>query len=149
MKKIVVLFAFIWFPLIAYGQACGTYGVKYKGRVTSKDYQIDSIALPRTAYLHRCESDTSHRAFINVKLVDNVFNIQIKSHLTTPYYDKNDLIDFYKTKSSTFNLKIFLSHEGKTETKLIKIPWESITVAEIEDKGFGQLFEFDFKEIIF
>jgi hypothetical protein len=145
MKKLITFLTFILATHLFYGQACGIYRIKYVGHITSNSYRIDDIQLPTPAYLHGMEKDNSDLAYTGTKLVDGDFNVEISSHLTTPFNNKEALVSFYKTKSPTLKIKIHLSDNNAK--KVMEIAWDDIMISVIEDGKFGTLFELKLKEI--
>lgn len=148
MKKLITFLALALAAHLSYGQACGIYRIKYTGQVSSKTYTIKSIQFPTTMHLHGLENADSIFSYIDTKPVDGKFNLEISSHLTTPYNSPEALLTFYKTQSP--GLKLIVAVEDNTGSKsvLVEIAWGDITVSVVKDGKFGTLFEFKFKEIV-
>ncbi len=148
MKK---LFAFLIFTLLlhsAFGQACGIYRIRYIGFVTSEKGTISSIEFPTTQFLSGLEKISSESAFVEAQLYDREFELDIKSHLGTPYSDVESLMKFYKSKSPVFKMKAVVYDGSVKQELIVDINWNEIEVTLIDDGNPGAMFEFRFKEIV-
>jgi len=149
MKKIGFFFFLCFIVHFSHGQACGIYRVKYVGTIQSVNKNIIGVKLPNTMYLHGFENGKEKQHFIETKLTNGKFELEITSHLTTPYEEKEHLISFYKSKSDKLNLIISVVNENIVTDVFIEINWDDITFTVIEDGKFGTLFELKFNDIIF
>lgn len=146
MKRLLTLTLFYLAYQFAHGQACGIYRIEYVGNITMTDKQIVKVYLPRTMLLHGIEKETSERAFINTTLTNGAFKIEIGSPLTTPYDSIDQLISSYKKQSDMFKMKVSYLENGSLKETTIEIDWDEIEVSIIEDRKFGTLFRFTFKD---
>lgn len=147
MKQFLILTIIIFASQFPYAQACGIYRIEYSGKVNCKNKENIMISLPTTMYLHDSKMETSE-AFYLVSHHNGLFKMEIRSHLTSPIKNSYDLLSLYKKQSETFKMKVSYIENGKTVEKIIPIAWSEIEVIEIEDKEFGKLFTFSFKEIV-
>ncbi len=147
MKNLVIILVLTLTSHFSSGQACGIYRIRYVGALTSGTHSLLSIQLPATFYLHRFENEKSELSFVSTKLIDGKFNLELKSHLTTPYSDKKALIEFYKSKSRSLKIGVTVLDNGIKKDIFLEVKWEDILVSIIEDEKFGTLFEFRLKEI--
>lgn len=86
-------------------------------------------------------------AFADTTVTNGIFDLQIYSHLTTPYNNITSLLSFYKKRSDRFKMKISFLENGSLKEKIIKIEWDDIEVSIIEDGEFGTLFKFKIRDI--
>jgi hypothetical protein len=145
------LFLLIFLCLTSYfsnGQACGIYRIEYFGNIISTNNEIKKIYLPSTLFLHGLEKDYSKKAFIDFKLSNSFFKVEINSHLTTPYTNINQLLSFYKKQADTFKMKISYMENGSLTESIIEIEWNKIELSIKEDGNFGTLFSFNLNNIL-
>ncbi len=131
----------------SYGQACGIYRIKYSGLIISDSLDIVSIQLPTIAYLHGLGNAHSKRSYIEAPLVNGKIDLEIRSHLTTPFNNSEALISFYKTKSRGLKIKLTFSKNKVLKKKNAEIAWDDISISVIQDNGFGTLFELGIKDL--
>jgi hypothetical protein len=143
MKRLITLLTLSLFANLAFGQACGIYRIKYIGSVVSTEYRVVKIHLPTTMYLHGLQKKNTKFAFIDTTLVEGTFQIEIGSHLTTPYNDTTQLLTFYKTQNKKFKLKVTYLDNQILKEKFLEIDWDNIKISIIKDNQFGTLFEFN------
>lgn len=148
MKKLFTFLIFTFLLQSAFGQACGIYRIRYIGPITSEKGTISSIEFPTTQFLSGLEKISSENTFVEAQLYGGEFELDIKSHLGTPYSDVESLMKFYKSKSPTFKMKVWIYGESEKQEMVLDIDWDEIEVTLINDGNFGALFEFRFKEII-
>ncbi|PZR09691.1 MAG: hypothetical protein DI539_21795 [Flavobacterium psychrophilum] len=147
MKRFLLLILFYLAFQFSYGQACGIYRIEYVGSVTATGKEIVKVYLPTTMFLHRVEEEKSERAFIEAASVNGLFNIEIGSHLTTPYNDIDQLRSYYKKRSKKFKMKVAYRENNLLREKVIGIGWDEIEISIVEDGKFGTLFRFALKDI--
>jgi hypothetical protein len=149
MKQILTVILFTLSVQLANGQACGIYRIKYVGIVTSQEKQIVGVCVPTTMFLEGFEKRNSKLSFIDDSLsVNGSYDIEISSHITTPYSNTTHLLDLYKKKSKKFILKVLFLERKVLKEKFIEIDWQDIVVSIIEDDKFGTLFKFNIKELL-
>jgi hypothetical protein len=148
MKKLFTFLICTFLLQSAFGQACGIYRIRYIGSITSDKGTVSSIEFPTTHFLSGLEKISSESAFIGTKPINGEFELDIKSHLGTPYSDVESLLTFYKSKSPTFKMKVWVYGESEKQEIVLDVDWGEIDVTLINDGNFGALFEFRFQEIV-
>jgi hypothetical protein len=147
MKRLLILTFFILSVHFMFGQACGIYRIEYVGDFASINKEIVTVYLPTTMFLHGLENEKSDLAFVDTNLTEGLLQIEIRSHLTIPYNNIDQLISFYRSQSDMFPMKISYIENGAVKETKIEIDWKKIEVTIIEDGKFGTLFRFKIKEI--
>jgi hypothetical protein len=147
MKRLTIVTLLYLAPQFAFAQACGIYRIEYVGNVTSKTDEIIKVYLPTTMFLHAIEKETSRLAFVDTKLENGSFKIEISSHLTTPYDDIDALLEYYMKQSGKFKMKVSYLVNNSLTKESIEIDWKNIGVTIVEDGEFGTLFRFNLGDI--
>ena len=149
MKQLLTFILLILTTHLTYSQACGTYRIKYIGRVESAEKRIVSIYLPTSMYLHSVEKENSKLSFVETLLTNGAFEMEISSHLTTPFNDAQQLLTYYRNQSKNFKIKIEYSENNVFKETLLEIDWDDLKVSIVSDEKFGTLFEFNLGDIKF
>ncbi len=132
----------------SFGQACGTYRIKYVGKIKSESQKIEKVKLPTIEYLHGLEEENSEKGFIEIKPISNEINIKLDSHLTSHLYEKTEnLLKFYKTKRENIPIIIIVVENGRSKELRTELTWNTIQIKKIEDGKLGNLFELNLTEI--
>jgi len=149
MKRIFILIILILTIQYSFGQACGIYIINYIGKINSETLQIEKIKLPTIELLHGVEEENSEIGFIEIKPIENEINVKLSSHLTCHLFRKaENLLKFYKTKRKSVPIIITVIENGKHKEMRIELTWDNIKITEINEDGFGGLFELNLNEII-
>lgn len=143
-KKIFSILIFLLFIINSNGQACGIYRVKIIGIINSKEVKFEKIKIPKVRTLEsKAESEMNNDDFLEFKVDNNKINIETQSSLGSIYLNAESLKKAYTEKSSKLPLILY---KNKTKIK-IKIDWDRIEIRKIDNKGFGNYFEINLKEI--
>lgn len=146
MKKYLFLILMILTAQSTYSQACGGYRLNVVGIFEGFDSQnIKSIEIPSLLNLHQLTENEPESAYIEIRIVNDQFNITLESPTTSHLYeDPNNLIQFYRESLGSY--PIILS-KNNGEGSIIMISWDAISIEKIKDEGFGNLFKLDLKNI--
>lgn len=148
MRTIFLLFILGFTVQSAFGQACGIYKVKYVGKIDSELMAIEKIKLPTIEFLHGLEDFDSVKGFVEIKPMENEFNFELRSNLTSHLYEKTEsLINFYKSKREYIPIFITVNENGKYREIQLELTWNDVNIKSKEDESFENLFEFDLNEI--
>lgn len=149
MKNLFTFLVFTFLLQSAFGQACGVYRIRYIGKITSEKGTVSSLEFPTTRYLCGLEKVDSQSAFLETIPIGDEFELDIKSHLGTLYSSEESLIAFYKSKSPTFKMKVWLYNGSTTKEEIVlDIDWNEIEVTLFNYDGLGPMFEFRFQKIV-
>ena len=122
--------------------------MKYVGIIKSESLKIEKIKLPTIKFLHGLEEENSENAFIEIEPIENEIDVKLISHLTSHLYGKaENLLEFYKTKRENIPIIITVIENGKQKELRIELTWNNIQITEINDDGFGRLFELNLNEL--
>ena len=148
MKRIYILFILSLTIQYSLGQACGLYRLKYVGNIKSVSLKVEKIKLPSIKFLHGLEEENSEKDFIEIELIENEINIQLRSHLTSHLYEKPEILfKLYKRKRQNIPIVITVIENGINKEIQIELTWNNIQIRKLEDEKFGNLFELNLNEI--
>lgn len=146
MKNFILFFLLFFVVQSAMGQACGKYRVRIVGNLM-KPENVEMVKVPRIYYLENPSVESSEDVYINTIPFQGKISIELPSPTTSHLYDTpEDLVKFYKKKLEYYPLIILTKGEERREIK-VDVKWEDIQVKKIEDDNFGNLFEFDLRDI--
>lgn len=148
MKRIFIIIILNLIVQSSFGQACGKYRLKYVGEISADSFDIKTVKLPTTMYLHGFEKLNSEMSFIEISPKENTIDITTYSHLTSVFTEKEALLKLYKNKTSSIPIIITIIKEGKEQKVIKEISWNNIEMKTIEDDKFGTLFEINLKTIV-
>jgi uncharacterized alpha/beta hydrolase family protein len=148
MKRVFILLILSLTIQYSFGQSCGIYRIKYVGNIKSESLKIEKIKLPTIEFLHGLEEENSEIGFIEIEPIENEIDVELRSHLTSHLYGKAEsLLKFYKTKRENIPIIITVIENGKQKELRIELTWNNIQITEINDDGFGRLFELNLNEL--
>ncbi|MCD6068550.1 MAG: hypothetical protein K0S33_3376 [Bacteroidetes bacterium] len=147
MKRILALATLVLAIQLSFGQACGIYRIKYIGNIQTDSVENVKIKLPTPVYLHRLENESSELSFVEARIIGNKIELELQSHLTTPFDNAETLKTFYKSKSETLKIKLLSTKNGHVKETTIKLDWDSILITKIDDKKFGNLFGINLNDL--
>ena len=148
MKRIFIILILNLIVQSSFGQACGKYRLKYVGEISADSFDIKTVKLPTTMYLHGFEKLNSEMSFIEISPKENTIDITTYSHLTSVFTEKEPLLKLYKNKTPSIPIIITIIKEGKEQKVIKEISWSNIEMKTIEDDKFGTLFEINLKTIV-
>lgn len=149
MKQLLLFFLFVLTTQFTLGQACGIYRIEYVGSFVNPSKEIVRVHLPTTMLLHGIEKENDEIAFVETTLIKGSINVEICSHLTTPYTNIDDLLSLYQKHFPKFPMKVFYYENNLLKEETIKIDWNDIEVKIVEDGKFGTLFKFTLNALNF
>jgi hypothetical protein len=148
MKSLIAIFLLMITAQMGFGQACGIYRVKYVGEIVSENVEIIKVKLPTIPFLHEKKGSDLESKFVELKTNGNHIEKEVSSHITSKLYSKADTyLKLYQSKREKLPIKFVILEEGKETEITIELYWDEIEIREIEDEGFGRLFEINLKEI--
>lgn len=146
-KKALIILTIILFSQNSFSQACGIYRVKLIGKLNTNIINPKRIKVPTISFFHNSEKENPD-SFTEVVIQNNEFIRELNSRLTSELFDDAEsLKKFYISKKQNFPLTIYLLENGVEKEIYIEIEWKNIIITRIEDKGFGNYFEINLKEI--
>jgi hypothetical protein len=146
LKNLISIILLLFICSTAMGQACGKYRVRIVGKLMIPE-NVELVKVPRISYLQNPSIETPEEIFIDVIPFQEQLSIELPSPLTSHLFDTpEELISFYKKNLDYYPLLILTKGEEQMEVKA-EINWKDIRVKNIEDDGFGNLFEFNLGDI--
>lgn len=129
---------------MALGQACGTYRIRYAGKIDSNIHQILEIKVPSIPLLHGYEKPQAARAFVLAESHGDSIVVETVSRLTSTLFDDpNNYLSIYKKIRDNLPIRFVVSAWNNRKEITVLIPWEKIVITSIEDDKSGNLFQID------